>query len=114
MESKRQRQVSELIKRNFSSVLMEEGIYLYGDALVSVTDVKMSPDLRLAKIYVSIFNVEDKDMVYDILLKNTVSLKQELVKKIRKHVRRIPDIKIFRDDLLDEMYRIDKMLDDLE
>jgi len=114
MESKRQRQVSELIKRNFSSVLMEEGIYLYGEALVSVTDVKMSPDLRLAKIYVSIFNVEDKDLVYDKLLKNTVSLKQELVKKIRKHVRRIPEIKIYRDDLLDEMYRIDKMLDDLE
>ena len=114
MESKRQRQVSELIKRNFSSVLMEKGIYVYGDALVSVTDVKMSPDLKLAKIYVSIFNAEDKDLVYDMLLKNTVSLKQEMVKKIRKHVRRIPEIKIFRDDLLDEMYRIDRMLDDLE
>jgi len=114
MESKRQRQVSELIKRNFSSVLMEEGIYLYGNALVSVTDVKMSPDLRLAKIYVSIFNADDKDLVYNKLLQNTVSLKQELVKKIRKHVRRIPEIKIFKDDLLDEMYRIDQMLNDLE
>jgi ribosome-binding factor A len=114
MESKRQRQVSELIKRNFSSVLMEEGIYLYGNALVSVTDVKMSPDLRLAKIYVSIFNADDKDLVYKKLLQNTVSLKQELVKKIRKHVRRIPEIKIFKDDLLDEMYRIDQMLNDLE
>ncbi len=113
METKRQRQVSEMIKRNFSSVLLEEGIYLYGDALVSVTDVKMSPDLKLAKIYVSIYNAEDKDMVYNKLLQNTVALKQELVKKIRKHVRRIPEIKIFKDDLLDEMYRIDNMLDNL-
>ena len=113
METKRQRQVSEMIKRNFSSVLLEEGIYLYGDALVSVTDVKMSPDLKLAKIYVSIYNAEDKDMVYNKLLQNTVALKQELVKKIRKHVRRIPEIKIFKDDLLDEMYRIDNLLDNL-
>ena len=114
MESKRQRQVAELIKRNFSSVLMQQGIYLYGNAMVSVTDVKMSPDLRLAKIYVSIYNTDDKVEIYNILLKNTPSLKRELVSRIRKHVRRIPDIKIFKDDLLDEMYRIDRMLNDLE
>ena len=114
MESKRQKQVGALIKRNFSSVLMEQGIYLYGQAMVSVTDVKMSPDLKVAKIYISIFNTEDKDSVYEILLKNTTFLKQDLVKKIRKHVRRIPDIRIYKDDLLDEMYRIDQMLDDLD
>lgn len=114
MESKRQRQVAELVKRNFSTVLMEHGIYLYGEALVSVTDVKMSPDLKIAKIYVSIFNTDDKNFVYEILVKNTNSLKQDLVKKIRKHVRRIPEIHIYKDDLLDEMYRIDQMLDDLD
>ena len=113
MESKRQRQVAELIKRNFSNVLMEEGMYIYGDAMVSVTNVKMSPDLRHAKIYISIFNADDKNEVYQQILDNTPKLKQELVKKIRNHVRRIPDIKIFRDDLLDEMYRIDDMLNNL-
>ena len=113
MESKRQRQVAELVKRNFSLVLMEEGLYIYGEAMVSVTEVKMSPDLRLAKIYVSIFNADDKEEVYQLLLAATPKLKQELVKKIRKHVRRIPEIKIFRDDLLDEIYRIDDMLNNL-
>ena len=78
-----------------------------------MTDVKMTPDLRLAKIYVSIFNTDDKEMVYNLLLKNTASLKYELVKRIKKHVRRIPEINIYRDDLLDEMYRIDDMLDNL-
>jgi len=113
MESKRQRQVAELIKRNFSNVLMDEGMYIYGDALVSVTDVKMSPDLRHAKIYISIFNADDKNEVYQQILENTPKLKQDLVKRIRKHIRRMPDIKIFRDDLLDEMYRIDDMLNNL-
>ncbi len=110
MASKRQEQVAQMIKRNFSIVLSNEGLYIYGEALVSVTDVKMSPDLKLAKIYVSIFNTEDKDVVYDLLVQHTAMLKYELVKRIRKHVRRIPEIKIYRDDLIDEMYNIDDML----
>ncbi len=113
MASKRQEQVAQMIKRNFSIVLSNEGLYIYGEALVSVTDVKMSPDLRLAKIYVSIFNTEDKDAVYDLLVQHTATLKYELVKRIRKHVRRIPDIHIYRDDLIDEMYNIDNMLNNL-
>ena len=113
MASKRQEQVAALIKRNFSIVLSNEGLYIYGEALVSVTDVKMSPDLRLAKIYISIFNTEDKNLVYDLILKHTATLKYELVKRIRKHVRRIPDIHIYRDDLIDEMYNIDDMLNNL-
>jgi len=113
MASKRQEQVAQMIKRNFSIVLSNEGLYIYGEALVSVTDVKMSPDLRLAKIYVSIFNTEDKDIVYDLLVQHTPTLKYELVKRIRKHVRRIPDIQIYRDDLIDEMYNIDDMLNNL-
>jgi len=113
MASKRQQQVAAMIKRNFSTVLSNEGQYIYGDALVSVTDVKMSPDLRLAKIYISIFNTDDKDLVYELIVQNTPTLKYELVRRIKKHVRRMPDVDIYRDDLLDEMYKIDDMLNNL-
>ena len=113
MASKRQRQVAELIKRNFSTVLLNEGSYIYGNVLVSVTDVKMSPDLRIAKIYISIFNAEDKAVVLDQIVEQIPTLKHSLVKRIKRHVRMMPDISIYRDDLLDEMYRIDNMLNDL-
>ena len=54
MESRRQLQTGELIKRHFSTVIREQGSYIYGsEVLVSVTRVIMSPDLGLAKIYVS-------------------------------------------------------------
>ena len=56
MESKRQKQVAELIKRNFGTLLQQEGAYIYGsEALVTVTSVKMSPDMSLAKIYLSVY-----------------------------------------------------------
>lgn len=114
MESKRQRQIAELIKRNFSLVLMQEGMYIYGEALVSVTNVRITPDLRLAKIYVSIFNAEDKEGVLDALRQHVSPLKHALVSRIRKQVRFIPDIAIFNDDLLDEMYHVDELLDNLD
>lgn len=114
MASKRQQQVATMIKRNFSIVLSNEGQYIYGDALVSVTDVKMSPDLRIAKIYVSIYNTEDKARVYDLIVQHTATLKYELIRRIKKHIRRMPTIDIYRDDLLDEMYKIDDMLNNLE
>ena len=61
MESIRQKQIAELIRRNFSTVLSEEGKYIYGQkVLVTVTTVKMSSDLQLAKIYLSIYNTENK------------------------------------------------------
>ena len=65
METKRQMQAAELVKRNFSLVLQQEGSYIYGvEPLVTVTGVKMSPDLGQAKIYLSVFNTENKQAVF--------------------------------------------------
>jgi len=114
MESKRQRQISELIKRNFSIVLRDEGLYIYGDVLVSVTNVIVSPDLRLAKIYLSIFNSEDKEAVLEAVRKNIAKLKYSLVNRIRKHVRFIPELAVYNDDLLDEMYNVNDLLGKLK
>jgi len=78
-----------------------------------VTNVKVSPDLRLAKIYLSIFNAPDKSEVLDALRKSIHPLKQNLVSRIRKHVRFIPDIAVYNDDLLDEMDQVNKLLGNL-
>ncbi|MEZ4909075.1 MAG: ribosome-binding factor A [Saprospiraceae bacterium] len=56
-------------KRSFSTVLLDKGSYIFGDALVSVTNVILSPDLRVAKVYLSIFNTENKDTIMDQMKK---------------------------------------------
>ena len=84
MESRRQLQTGELIKRHFSIVMREEGSYIYGsEVLVSVTRVMMSPDLGLAKIYVSVFNTENKSAVILLLNEEKVRLKQQFTQRIR-------------------------------
>ena len=113
MESKRQLQVAELIKRNFGTVLQEKGMYIFGEAFVTITAVKLTPDLSMAKLYFSIFNTEDKNEVILLMRKNMHTLKQALVTRIRKHVRRIPYLAFFEDETLDEMYKLNKLFDRL-
>lgn len=113
MQNKRQSQVGEMIKRNFSNVLLEEGRYIYQDALVSVTNVLMSSDLRHAKIYLSVYNSEDKNLVLDHLNQEKGRLKNNLSARIRKHIRRIPEIDLYLDETLDEMHRLNQLFDDI-
>lgn len=114
METVRQRQVAELIKRNFSLVLQAEGSYIYGaSVLVTVTGVKMTPDFSLAKIYLSVFNTENKQETMLELDNEHTRLKQSLAARIRKHIRRMPDIQFFLDETVDEMYRINAMFEKL-
>ena len=85
MESKRQKQVGELIRRYFSTILTEEGSLIYGrDKLVTVTNVRMTPDLLLANIYISVYGTELKQEVILELEDNIQHLSQALVRKIGK------------------------------
>jgi ribosome-binding factor A len=114
METKRQRQVAELVKRNFSIVLQEIGVYIYGSQpLVTVTEVKMSSDLGLAKIYLSIWNTENKQVVLLQLEEETPRLRTALANRLKRHVRRVPHIGLYEDETIDEMYRIDTLFNRL-
>jgi len=115
METKRQKQVGEIVRRNIGIVLQQEGSYIYGaSTLVTVTAVKMSPDFNLAKIYLSVYNRENKDAVIAELDANIRRLRQSLAHRIKRHVRRIPEIQFYMDETLDEMYRLSSLFKNLE
>jgi ribosome-binding factor A len=109
-QTKRQAQVCSLLKQNISIVLQNQGNYIYGTKpLVTVTDVKISPDLMNAKIYLSIFNTEEKQQVILLLEQELVPIRQALAGRVRNHLRRCPEIAFYEDETLDEMYRIKDM-----
>jgi len=112
---KRQNQVAELIKRNFGILLQSEGGYIYGhEPLVTVTNVVMSPDMGLAKIYLSVYNTENKQAVLLQLDAERQNLRKGLAKRVRSHVRKIPDIAMYLDDTLDEIFRVGALFKKLE
>ncbi len=114
METKRNLQVAEMIKRNFSQVLQDEGSYIYGtEPLVTVTNVKLTPDFNMAKIYLSVYNTEHKQEVILSMEDQYQRLHQSLIKRIRKHMRRMPELSFFLDDTLDEMYRLNNLFNKL-
>jgi ribosome-binding factor A len=114
METKRQLQIAELVKRHISMVLMAEGNNIYGSSvLVTVTSVKMTPDFSLAKIYLSVYNTDNKQEVMLLLEPEMPRLQQALYHRLKKHMRRMPEIAFYLDDTIDEMYRIDDMFDQL-
>ena len=114
-ENKRQQQMSELVRREFSVVLRELGSYIYGaEIMVTVTQVKVTADFGLAKIYLSIFNTENKQAVLLLMERETSRLKAGLAARIRKKVRRMPHVAFYIDETLDEMYRVSDLFERLE
>jgi ribosome-binding factor A len=78
--------------------------------MVTVTSVNVTPDLALAKVYLSIFNSENKQAVLLELEAAIHEVKKNLYNRIRKHVRRVPDIVFYLDDTLDEIHKVDEMM----
>ncbi|NJB87395.1 ribosome-binding factor A [Lewinella marina] len=114
METKRQRQVAELIKRNFSIVLQQEGPYIYGaQPLVTVMDVQVSPDLSVGKVYLSIWNTDNKQAVILQMDEEHSRLKSALAHRLRRQLRRLPDLSYFLDETLDEMNKVDNLFEKL-
>lgn len=113
--SKKQLQISALIQKEFSTVLQQEGSFIYDpSALVTVTRVRMSHDLGIAYIYLSVFNVDYKQGVIKDLWDNLSRLRGALGKRIGSQMRRVPALKFFIDDVVDEMQRVEALFQRLE
>ena len=113
MESIRQRQTAETIRRHIGTVFQKEGSYIYGGAFVTVTKVYVSPDISISKIYLSVYNTKDKAGVIQKINDNMHLIKKNLAFRIKKHVRRVPNIMFYIDDMVDEMYKVDSLLNNL-
>jgi ribosome-binding factor A len=115
MDSVRQRQIAENIRREMSAVFQLEGRNIYGQqALVTITGVRITPDLGTARIYLSVFNAPSKEEVLDKINENHYRLRSTLTPRIRSLVRRIPVIEFFLDDTLDEVEKLDRLFDEIK
>lgn len=101
MESVRQQKVGRLIQKELADIFLKEGRALFGNVFISITTVRMSPDLGVAKLYLSIMMAADKDAVLKQIQVETKVLRKHLGDRIRKQVRIIPEIIFYLDDNVD-------------
>jgi ribosome-binding factor A len=109
-QSKRQTQVAGLIQEELAKVIQHKFNGLVPGRLLTVTVVRMSPDLGVAKVYISIFPSTDGEKIVKEINKNVSKIRFELGNAIKNDVRRIPEIIFYLDDSLDYIERIDKAL----
>jgi ribosome-binding factor A len=109
-ESKRQRMVARQIQRDLAEIIRGRGMAAFDGAMVTVSGVKMSPDLSLARVYVSIFPSDKSQKVMDILALQNRSLRGELGNLVAKQLRIVPELTFFLDDSLDYVEHIDELL----
>ena len=109
METTRQNKVARLIQKDLSTIFQEETRKTRG-VLVSVSAVRVSPDLSVAKAYLSIFPSERaKELLGNIEL-NQKSIRYALGQRVRNQLRIVPELRFFIDDSLDYIDRIDELL----
>jgi len=109
MDTTRLSKVSKLIQQEISMILLRRGNEFLGK-MISVTVVRVSPDLGLAKVYLSIFPTEKSQETLDLVRERTPGIRYELGNIIKNQVRKIPELAFYLDDSLDYAARIDELL----
>lgn len=109
MESKRQAKIERLIQKELSEIFRRQTAAM-GNVLVSVSTVRVSPDLSIAKAYLSIFPPERGSEILDNIRKQSKTVRYELAAAVRGTLRKCPDLQFFLDDSLDYAENIDRLL----
>jgi len=108
-ESKRQKQVARLIQEEMSAILLKEGLNMVQGGMVSVSNVKVTPDLLEARIYLSFFKIDNPQALLEIFKEKTGELRGILGNKLRHQLRRIPQLQFIIDDTLDHVFRMEEL-----
>lgn len=109
MEGTRLNKIECLLQKELSELFRKQTAVMRG-TLITVSRVRVSPDLSVAKVYLSIFPSEKGNELIESIEKNKKTLRYDLGQIVRMQLRRIPDLVFYLDDSLDYVENIDKLL----
>lgn len=109
METTRQNKIARLLQKELSDIFQKQTKAMPG-VLVSVSAVRISPDMSVARGYLSVFPSERAEEITKNINNNVKSIRYELGTRVRHQLRIIPELKFFVDDSLDYLERIDELL----
>lgn len=110
MESTRQKKISRLLQKELAIIFQQDAPSVFGNILFTVTTVRVSEDLSIAKTYLSIFPVKDTEKLIEQIKEKTTFFRNILARKIRHQIRIIPELHFFIDDSADYADEINRLL----
>ena len=108
-EGKRQKQVGGLIQEEVNEIFQRLGLSFIDGGMVSISSVKITPDLLEARIYLSIFNAPDPKLVLAKIEERGWEVKKELAARVKHQLRRMPELKFYLDDTLDQVFKMEEL-----
>lgn len=108
-ETKRQKQVAGLLKEEISGVMQKIGLGMIDGGLVSISSVKITPDLFEARVYLSLFQVKDPQAAMKKIEERSWEVKKELVARVKNQLRSMPQLVYYIDDTLDYVYKMEEV-----
>ena len=109
-ESTRQKKVSRLIQKEIAEIFLRKGVEYAPGRMISVTRVRISPDLSFARVYLSIYPSGNQDAILHSVRDHAPRIRFDLGHKMRSQLRIVPEIAFFIDDSLDYIDNINKLL----
>lgn len=109
-DSIRQQKVASLLQKELAVIFQSESRNLFKGALITVTVVRITPDLGFAKVYLSFFLTEDKDELLKNIRSHNSKIRYELGKAVGKQLRIVPELQFYKDDSIDYAMNINELL----
>ena len=109
MQETRQNRIARLLQKELAEIFQAQTRAMHG-VLVSVTRVRITPDLSICTAYLSIFPSDNAQQMLDNIRRNEKSVRYELGQRVRNQLRIIPELRFFIDDSLDYLEHIDQLL----
>ncbi len=109
-EGKRQKQVATVINKEINDIFLRTGLNVIDGGLVSISSVKITPDLFEARIYLSFFKVKDSEAALAKIKERSKEIRKELGTRVRHQLRSIPELTFYIDDTLDYVFKMEELL----
>ncbi|MFM2191164.1 MAG: ribosome-binding factor RbfA [Bacteroidota bacterium] len=114
-QGKRQIQIAKVIKKEMIEIFAKEGYNIISNnGMVSVSDVRITPDLYEARIYLSFFQIADADEMLSTIKEKTSEWRGHLGNRLKNSLRRIPTLTFFKDDTLEHVFKMEELFKQLE
>jgi ribosome-binding factor A len=110
MTSTRQYKVSRLLQKELGDIFQREGKSIFKGKMITVTEVRITPDFGQARVFLSIFPAVEKDLFNKTMGEHSQHIRHELAIRIRHQLRMVPELQFFLDDSLDHIENIDRLL----
>ena len=108
-EGKRQKQIAGLLNEEINLIFQKLGLSMIDGGMVSISSVKVTPDLLEARFYLSLFQVKDSEAAIKKIEERHHEIKKELATRVRHQLLSIPVLKFFKDDTLDHVFKMEEI-----